>query len=50
MDTVGISIDEGVRWSDREDVITEDEKYTFSDGVGGISQELANEVRDFKNS
>jgi len=44
LDAVGFSIDSGVVWFPRDDVKSYDDKYCFSDGVGGISRDLADEV------
>ena len=44
MDAVGFTISEGTFHYDEDDVMTDDDKYCFSDGVGKISEELAAEV------
>ncbi|XP_068758709.1 uncharacterized protein [Montipora capricornis] len=44
IDTVGIEISQGVMDHMEEDVKTTDQEYTFSDGVGRISQQLLTEV------
>ena len=44
IDTVGIEISQGVLDHMEEDVKTTDQEYTFSDGVGRISQQLVTEV------
>ncbi|XP_068758712.1 uncharacterized protein [Montipora capricornis] len=44
IDTVGVEISQGVLHDVEEDVKTTDQEYTFSDGVGRISQQLVTEV------
>ena len=45
MDAVGIDVNEGTSWEMVEDIETPDESYCFSDGVGRISDSLAQKVQ-----
>ena len=44
MDAVGIDVNEGTSCKMDEDITTSDGSYCFSDGVGRISQPLAQQV------
>lgn len=44
MDAVGIDVNEGTSWDMDEDIETPDRGYCFSDGVGRISDSLAQKV------
>lgn len=44
MDAVGIDVNEGTSWEMVDDIETPDESYCFSDGVGRISDSLAQKV------
>ena len=44
VDTAGVDACQDDMYSEEEDVLTADQEYCFSDGVGRISQELAVEV------
>ena len=50
MDAVGIDVNEGTSWEMDEDIKTSDGSYCFSDGVGRISQTLAQQVTRKRNS
>ncbi|XP_001631543.2 uncharacterized protein LOC5511133 isoform X2 [Nematostella vectensis] len=43
LDTVGITVD-GIECLEKDDIQTEEKSYTFTDGIGGISSQLARKV------
>ena len=50
MDAVGIDVNEGTSWKMDEDIETANDSYCFSDGVGRISEPLAQQVTNVKRN
>jgi len=50
MDAIGIDVNEGTSWAMDEDIKTPNGGYCFSDGVGRISESLAQQVKNLNVS